>query len=973
MKKISVLALSLLLCVSLVLSGVILNPIVYADTITDGEDTDIDINGDTTPTPTPTPDPEEPEELVVSLEEGADAGYLTNESNIYTATAYAGNKFLGWYKGEELLSANATCDFSGVTGNITAKFQNNNILQSPGFETLADGAISSDTSSTLFTIVDHDGWAKTTVVSDSANAYSGNKYLQMGIAWRTKAYLNLTGLQTHTYYKISYKYKATPGKATSYRGIIAGPSTVADIDACRKNALGQRILNNSDTVALTDGVWYTEHMEFFTDGYTDVRIFFGLGSGSIIIDELTVYKADALDADTRYTVSVTAENGTAYASKTNDISLDEEIIVNAVGNVNTTFKGWYEGDTLVSTSVNYVFKVNANRSLKAVFTKNQTESPFDVKFDLNDDGSVTEDDATLILNHILQKATLTKDADFNKDGKISVSDIVILRNNFYTGKKENVIREEILAGTNQEFYNSAISYMGDSAPVANYFKSPYSSKLRIMGSDITYSYQVKDYLETALNRTIIEDHIYGDTLTSSMITDNVLLGIENELIIVDLSVNDTAADNQSFERILRKLKDNGNAVIVLMQESDGATNKEAQMPVALLYNIPVIDIGRALQSTSAIDDATYTSNKYEIVANAINHYLTIVNDKKYDVPDTAAYMPMQFFYGNTGYVLDYYTENTVNLVDAKDAVLLNGRTYWNETTLGADWIGSGFTVSGNFSGEFKVKLAVTGESANIYAYVDNDYYNPNNIILDSSSGTFTIANLTPGIHTVQLFKATEPRLGTMTVESITYNGILYSAPAEKALKIQVYGDSITSGCALLTTEQEPNGFISQDGYKSYGNKTAMAFNADVSIMSRSGASVMTATDNLIQDFCYNTKYGVEGEWDYANNQADIVIIGLGTNDLNSIQNNPDGLKSEVKLMLQRLRAYNPNAHIIWVYGMMQTSKPEIFSGAVEELNDSKMHFAFLPRNADGGGGHPTNEGQRNATSTLVEYIRDNIL
>ncbi len=968
MKRFSILALSILLTICLVLSGTIFRPTVFA---TDGEDTDIEVGeggvgGET-------PSPEEPETLTVSLEEGVEAGYIQNSGTVYSATAYLGNKFLGWYKGDELLSANATYNLNGVTGKVVAKFKNNNLLQSPGFETLTDGVISSATTDTLFTIEDHDNWAKTTVVTDSANAYSGSKYLQMGIAWRTKSYLNIKNLERNTYYKISYKYKAAPGKATTYRGIIAGPSTVTDIDACRKNALGQRILNNSDTVSLTDGVWYTESMEFFTDNYTDVKVFFGLGGGTLIIDELTVFKADALDSDIRYTVSVTAENGTAYASKTSDISLDEEVIVNAVGNPNTTFKGWFDGTTLVSTNVNYIFKANANRTLKAVFTENETESPFNVKYDLNGDGSVTEDDATLILNHILQKSTLTKDADFNSDGKISVSDIVILRNNFYTGKTENVIREEILAGTNAEFNASTLCFMGDSAPVANYLKNPSSYKLRFITSDHTYTFPVKTYLENTLNNTVYEEHIYGETITSSNIISTDLSGIYDELVIVDLSLNDTAADNQKFETILRTLKDNGNAVIVVMQAGENATNKEAQMPAAVLYNIPVIDLDKALKNTSVINYNDYSANKIEIVSNAIINYLKTVNDNKDTISTNEVKMPMQFYYGNPGYVLNSYTENTVNLVDVKDAVLLNGRTYWNETTLGADWIGSGFTVSGNFSGEFKVKLSVTGESSNIYVYVDNDYYNPTNLILDSNNGTFTIANLTPGIHTVQLFKATEPRLGTMTIESITYNGILYSAPAEKSLKIQVYGDSITSGCALLTTEQEPNDFISQDGYKSYGNKTAMAFNADVSIISRSGASVMTATDNLIQDFCYNTKYGVEGEWDYANNQADIVIIGLGTNDLENIQNNPDGLKEEVKKMIAKLRTYNPNAHIIWVYGMMQTSKPEIFEGAINELNDGKMHFVFLPRNADGGGGHPTNEGQRNATSTLVEYIRDNIL
>lgn len=967
MKKISIIALSLLLCFSMLMSGAIFNPKVVAS----GEDTDIDVESGYTPTPTP--NPEETEELNVSLENGEDAGYITVNGDLYTAKAYLGNKFLGWYKNDQLISANTTYNFSNVTGNVVAKFQNNNILPSPGFENYSaeDNIYSTDPdSNAIFVCTEaNSSWVFASVSSDQK--YSGNNAVETNGSWREQLYINLKGLEQNTYYKVSFKYKAKAAGAT-YRGIIAAPASVASVTDARKNALGQRILVNSDTTSLDETVWYTENMEFFTDGYTDVKVFLALGSGRLYIDELTIFKADALDSNIKYNVTATAQNGKAYVSKTSGISLDEEVILTAVGNANTTFTGWYEGENLVSTELNYVIKINENKTLKAVFTENNVENAY-AEYDLNGDGFVTEEDATLIADHILQKSTLTKDADFNNDGKISVSDIVILRNNFYSGASTATIREEIFAGTNFAFNAEAMLFEGDKALFANVFKNTVEPKLTVISPNATYGSLIENYLSEVFDSTVSYNFFTAPTLSSSNLDLEEIGVIKDEIVIVDLALYDTADDNKAYESILRTLKDNNNAVIVLSQASETVTNKEAQIPVAVFYNIPVIDIDRAVKSTSAITFDEYANNKDQLIINAIVKYLSDINDNKDSISISTVKMPMQFYYGNSGYVLNEYTTATNNLVDIKDAVLLNGRTYWNEDTLGVDWIGSGFTVSGNFSGEFKVKLSVTGSSANIYAIVDNDYYNPNNIILDSSSGTFTIANLTPGVHTVQLYKATEPRLGKMTVESITYNGILYRAPAEKPLKIQVYGDSITSGSGILTPEQEPNKFISQDGYKTYGNKTAMAFNADVSIMSRSGASVMSLPSNLIQDFCYNTKYGVGGQWDYANNQADIVIIGLGTNDLQAIQNDPDGLKEANKQMMAKLRELNPNAHIIWVYGMMQTGKPEIFSGAVAEMNDAKMHYVFLPRNQDGGNGHPTDAGQRNAASTLVEYIRENIL
>ena len=90
MKKISVIILSLLVCFSLVISG-------FAE--------EISINLNST-------------ELTVTVENGVDAGYITGNGNLYSATAYMGNKFLGWYKDGELISDNAIYNFSGVTGNV---------------------------------------------------------------------------------------------------------------------------------------------------------------------------------------------------------------------------------------------------------------------------------------------------------------------------------------------------------------------------------------------------------------------------------------------------------------------------------------------------------------------------------------------------------------------------------------------------------------------------------------------------------------------------------------------------------------------------------------------------------------------------------------------------------------------------------------------------------------------------------------
>ena len=57
-------------------------------------DTEIDMGGSDTPPVIPD-EPENP--ATVTLESGTDAGYIKQSGNNYTAVAYEGNEFLGWF------------------------------------------------------------------------------------------------------------------------------------------------------------------------------------------------------------------------------------------------------------------------------------------------------------------------------------------------------------------------------------------------------------------------------------------------------------------------------------------------------------------------------------------------------------------------------------------------------------------------------------------------------------------------------------------------------------------------------------------------------------------------------------------------------------------------------------------------------------------------------------------------------------
>ncbi|MBE6762010.1 MAG: exo-alpha-sialidase [Ruminococcaceae bacterium] len=120
-----------------------------------------------------------PEPLSVSIESGTDAGYITNDGNLYTAVPYDGNKFLGWYNSSGVISTKATEFFADTDGEIIAKFKNNSIFESPSFELNSVGTTyqyhehSSDKDGWYITATW--GWAKTV----NNIAHSGSKALQI--------------------------------------------------------------------------------------------------------------------------------------------------------------------------------------------------------------------------------------------------------------------------------------------------------------------------------------------------------------------------------------------------------------------------------------------------------------------------------------------------------------------------------------------------------------------------------------------------------------------------------------------------------------------------------------------------------------------------------------------------------------------------------------------------------------------------
>lgn len=242
----------------------------------------------------------------------------------------------------------------------------------------------------------------------------------------------------------------------------------------------------------------------------------------------------------------------------------------------------------------------------------------------------------------------------------------------------------------------------------------------------------------------------------------------------------------------------------------------------------------------------------------------------------------------------------------------------------------------------------------------------------------------------------------------------------RKLKLEFVGDSITSGEGLAGSPDEME-WITQwfAGSKTYAAQTARTLDADFSVVSQCGWGLCWGWDGnrnskippFYEDVCgvmqgdFQKSIGSQLAWDF-NGGSDFVIINLGTND-NGAFFQPPWMQSEkgeeYKLtsengkickkdaaviqenaieFLKKVRRCNPNAKIIWCWGMIPLDLiPPVIKTSVEEYKktsgdkdvyllefDSMNELEKLPEDK-GSRGHPGPKTHKIAAQKLVEMIR----
>lgn len=188
---------------------------------------------------------------------------------------------------------------------------------------------------------------------------------------------------------------------------------------------------------------------------------------------------------------------------------------------------------------------------------------------------------------------------------------------------------------------------------------------------------------------------------------------------------------------------------------------------------------------------------------------------------------------------------------------------------------------------------------------------------------------------IRIIKLSEAPMSIMGIKSFEADDSATIKPGkDKALKIEIIGDSIT--CGYGVDDEVAFSTATEDVTAAYGYLAVEKMNADYSMVSFSGYGIISGyteldeklTTQLVPDYyemigysrgMYNGRAITNEKWDFTKFRPDIVVINLGTNDdsyCRDFQDRQYEFANEYAKFLEMVRKNNPDAFILCAFGVM---------------------------------------------------------
>ncbi|HEV3029974.1 MAG TPA: SGNH/GDSL hydrolase family protein [Planctomycetota bacterium] len=308
------------------------------------------------------------------------------------------------------------------------------------------------------------------------------------------------------------------------------------------------------------------------------------------------------------------------------------------------------------------------------------------------------------------------------------------------------------------------------------------------------------------------------------------------------------------------------------------------------------------------------------------------------------------------------------------------RIAWAGSALALRFSGSAVNVLLRSTGADQFQVVLDGAPASVIA-------------TSKESTLYAVASGLPAReHTVELFKRTEPLVGTVQLLGfqLEKGGKPLPNPSRAERRIEFVGDSITCGYGNeAAKETERFSAATENNYQAYGAMSARDLKAEYVAIAWSGKWLFGENAiPLLYDLALPGD--PQSKWDFKAWVPQVVVVNLGTNDFGPRNPTEKEWQDAYRAFIQRLRGNYPQCHVFCAVGsMMSDSYPpgrkalstirQYTTALVEALKktgDKKIHYVeFDPQDMKNGIGadwHPSVKTHRLMADRLAAAIRKEV-